>query len=197
MFLVLIVLAVTIANICGESERCCFMPQTLKGTGSEKLHDKCITSIPKTNKNITAILNCDPDMELTFYSINECWVYDPTWDDDLASEALKEALKRNSTESDFKIYRKRYFKKDEVNATTMVQAVVQTLSDVRPYWEEKICFSSKKDLRTIPPYAYYGCNGIFFAKEKYDVLRVVCLYKEKRVNNKWHKYKNIELNLDN
>ncbi|KAK5983367.1 hypothetical protein GCK32_009333 [Trichostrongylus colubriformis] len=195
MFLIITVLAVIVADTYCENSTI----TGTKNTTSIVQHDVNTTSTPKAENRTITILLSDLDMKNTFSKINEKWFEKPIWDYEIAFEALLEAVIRHRTHVDFKLYRKKHFPKDERNKTTMAEKVEELLGSACPSYQERkfsIFSCIKGDLkvtRSIPKSSYYGCNGFFDTKGEKDLLTVACLYKKKRVESRFHTYKNIEI----
>ncbi|KAK5983366.1 hypothetical protein GCK32_009332 [Trichostrongylus colubriformis] len=131
MFLIITVLALIASDTYCEKST----SQKNKSTTFIGQHDENTTSKPKAEKRTITILLSDPDMKETFSSINEKWFQKPIWDYGIALDALVEAVIRNRTEADFKLYRRKQFPKGERNKTTMVEKVEKLLGPVRPSYQ--------------------------------------------------------------
>ncbi|KAK5974531.1 hypothetical protein GCK32_018851 [Trichostrongylus colubriformis] len=81
---------------------------------------------PQTDTNTTEELM--PKLNTTFVKLHGAWNNKLIWDENIAREALKEAIDQYSTEADFKIRRKKVFLKNVRNLTTMEEKVEGTLA---------------------------------------------------------------------
>ncbi|KAK5979039.1 hypothetical protein GCK32_016604 [Trichostrongylus colubriformis] len=177
-----------------------FTLQENKNTTITGKHDDNTTSIPRGEKRPITILLSVPHMESTFLSINRKWIKKPIWDYGIARDAIIEAVIRNRTQADFKIYRRKKFLKGEINKSTIAGKVEELLSPVCPSYLRRnssilgfIYGTSKNPCSIIPKSSSYGCNGFFDTTGKDDVLTVACLYKKKRDKSRRVTYKNIEI----
>ncbi|KAK5979563.1 hypothetical protein GCK32_003738 [Trichostrongylus colubriformis] len=127
-------------------------------------------TIPQIGTNTTEELM--PKLNSTFVKLNKNWSFKLIWDENIAREALQEAIQEDSMEADFVIYRKKMFSKSLRNVTTMEEKVERALREPLKRAQRYSCilFWSRY---------YYGCNGVFYEKDGRDVLSVACLYRKK------------------
>ncbi|KAK5964674.1 hypothetical protein GCK32_014595, partial [Trichostrongylus colubriformis] len=132
MLLTIAVLAVFTADICCENSTL----HNYKGTDDIRQEGNC-TAVSALDKGCARVLIFVPEMKSTFEWINENWIVKPRWDDEIAVEALEEALKQNTTQADYKIVRTERFDKDSRSETTMAEKVEVALALVCPFWMEE------------------------------------------------------------
>ncbi|KAK5972724.1 hypothetical protein GCK32_013833 [Trichostrongylus colubriformis] len=200
MFLIFTVLSVIIADVNGE------YPASQKGNNINSTalvlrHPECNPSyIPDVLRSTITIPICAPDVESTFKLFNEKWIENPIWDDGIASEAYKEAVKRRRTDADFKLRDEWLWSKAKSNQTTLIQKLKRRLR-IGPILQKDF-FSTLHDWLSgeldkpvaIPKNIYYGCNGFFatggpvdaMTTEQISLTNVTILLDEDGRASKWY-----------